>query len=178
MANGTDERLQAEREMSGNIGALKGEPVQLMENSQGQVAATHTVETEEPTRLVADYIGIQQSDVEEDGAGVAIVASAPRLEPPVPPVTVESRPAASPVLPSYPVGRGVSLPFGQLLPRCARCNCRALITLTHHSTSETNRVLCLDHGLSWTSDTKDLVLLKRYSFISPEHEAAIRAFLA
>ena len=178
MANGTDERLQAEKEMSGNIGALEGEPAQFMENSQGQVAATPTIETRAATRLVAGRIGMQQSDVKEDDTGIAIVAPAPKLEPPAPPVTLGSRPAASLVLPSYPVGRGVSLPFGQLLPRCARCSYRALITLTRHSTSGTNRVLCLDHGLSWTSYTEDLVLLKRYSFISPEHEVAIRAFLA
>jgi len=176
VAHGIDGRMQAE-EMSGNIGALEGEPAQFMENSQG-VAATHTVETGAATRLMADHIGMQQGDLEEDDSGVVIIASVPMLEPSVSPVTNGSRPTASLVLPSYPVGRGVSLPFGQLLPRCARCNCRALITLTHHSNTGTNRVLCLDHGLRWTSNTEDLVLLKRYSFISPEHEAAIRAFLA
>ena len=178
MAHGIDGRMQAEEEISGNIGALEGEPVQFMENSQGHVAATHAIETGATMPLMADHIGMQQGDLEEDDTGVTIIASAPIPEPPVSPVTNGSQPAASLVLPSYPVGRGVSLPFGQLLPPCARCNCHALITLTRHSNTGTNRVLCLDHGLRYTSYIEDLVPLKRYSFISPEHESAIRAFLA
>jgi len=182
VAKGVDEGLQVEDEVSGNVDALKGEPAQFMENSQGEVAATNGM---------ADHMGSQQGDVEKDDNGVEITASAPKPNPPVslvnekiegaPSASVGSRPAASLVVPSYPVGRGVSLPFAQLLPRCARCNCHALIAMTHHSDPGKDRVLCLDHGLLWTSDTEDLVLLKawnRYSFISPGHETAIRAFLA
>ena len=169
----------------------KGELAQLIANSLREVAATLTVETGATTWPMADDTGMQQGDLEEDDNGVAITTPAPKPKPPVAPVnekiegaapvTVESRPAAPLVLPSYPVGRGVSLPFGQSLPRCARCNCSALIAMTHRYDPGKNRVLCLDHGLLWTSDTKDLVLLKawnRYSFISPEHGAAIRAFVA
>jgi len=191
VAKGVDEGLQVEEEVSGNVDALKEEPAQFMENSQGEVAATNRIETREATWLMSDHMGSQQGDVEKDDNGVEITASAPKPNPPVslvnekiegaPSATVGSRPAESLVVPSYPVGRGVSLPFAQLLPRCARCNYHALIAMAHHSDPGKDRVLCLDHGLLWTSDTEDLVLLKawnRYSFISPGHETAIRAFLA
>ena len=88
--------------------------------------------------------------------------------------------AASPVIPSYPVGRGISLPFGQLLPKCDACSCNALITWYRPCNPKKNGVVCLDHGLTEGTATRDLVLLKwknRFRFISPEHEAAIRAFL-
>ena len=104
----------------------------------------------------------------------------------------ESGPAASTVLPSYPVGRGIFLPSdqllsGQLLPPCEKCGCRALIARVSNSNSFKNGVLCLDHGLEEDSITRCLVVravaqTKKksvvYRFISPEHEAAIRAFLA
>jgi len=165
-----------------------------MRNSQREVAGTSTVETGSKTWQMANNIGIQLGDPEKtDDGGVAITTSTPILNAKhpvtpaneklevVPPEIVGSGPAASPALPSYPVGRGISLPFGQLLPRCAKCKCNALIAMTHRSNPERNCVLCLDHGLLGNSVTRDLILLRawnRYSFISPEHEAAIRAFLA
>ena len=165
-----------------------------MRDSQRGVAGTRTIETGVKTWRTANNIGIQQGDPEKaDVASVAITTSALNAKHPVapaneklevvPPATVGSEPAASPSLPSYPVGRGISLSFGQLLPRCAKsqCKCNALIAMTHRSNPERNCVLCLDHGLLGNSVTRDLVLLKawnRYSFISPEHEAAIRAVLA
>jgi len=189
----SDGERSVEEEVSVNVGALIGEPAQFMENSQGEAAAINRIETGGATWLMAHHMGSQQGDLEGDDNGVAITASAPKPKPPVSPVnekiegaapvTVGLRPAASEshVVPSYPVGRGISLPFSQLLPRCARCNCHALIAMTHRSDPGKDRVLCLDHGLLWTSDTEDLVLLKawnQYSFISPVHETAIRAFLA
>ena len=95
--------------------------------------------------------------------------------------------AALTALPSYPVGRGISLPFGQLLPKCDACSCNALIAWRGREKKLGKKkgrgVLCLDHGLEENSTTRDLVILtldryRRYSFISPEHEAAIRAVLA
>ena len=165
----------------------KGEPAQQMKNNQREVAGTRTVETGANTWRMANNIGIQQGDPEnKDGDGEAIttftftstqhpVAPADEDLEVVPPVTVVSGPAASPALPSYPVGRGISLPFGQLLPRCAtrKCDCNALIAMTNTSNPERNCVLCLDHGLVDRLKTR-----KQCSFISPEHKAAIQAFLA
>jgi hypothetical protein len=142
---------------------------------------------------IANNNGIQQGDSEkEDDDGVATMTSTSTLnaERPVTPASeklevvppaVGSGLAAFPALPCYPVGRGISLPFGQSLPRCAFCNCNALIAMRHRSEAE--RVWCLEHGLLGKSDTRDLILLPpwcdwRFSFISPEHEAAIRAFVA
>jgi hypothetical protein len=165
--------MQAEEEVPGITCTPKGELAQLIANSLREVAAMLTVETGAATWFMADNTGIQQGDLEDNDNGVAIIAPAPKPKPPVTPVneeievvapvTVRSRPAASLALPSYSVGRGVSLPFGQSLPQCARCNCSALITMTHRSDPGKNRVLCLDHGLLWTSDTKDLVLLKAWN---------------
>ena len=116
---------------------------------------------------MANNTGIQQDGPEkEDDDGVAItplnakdpVAPATEKLEIVTPVTIGSEPAAlaSPALPSYPVGRGIFLPFGQLLPRCAKCNCNALIAMTHPK-PEGNCVLCLDHGLLDSSVTRDLI---------------------
>jgi len=168
-----------------------------MRNNQREVAGTCTVETGANTWRMTNNIRIQRGDPEtpetEDDDGVAITTSTLNTKHPVapaneelevvPPVTVVSGPAASPALPSYPVGRGISLPFGQLLPRCAKCNCNALIAITSRSNPRKKCVLCLDHGLLGSSDTQALILSNalsnyRYSFISPEHEVAIRAFLA
>ena len=181
--------------MPGNIGVREGEPVQKMKSSQQEVAGTRTFETGAKTWRMANNIRMQRGDPEkEDDDGVAITTFtstlndkhlvAPTNDEVVPRLAVGSGPPASPALPSYPVGRGISLPFGQLLPRCAMCNCGALISMTHRSNPEIKCVLCLDHGLLGSSVTRDLILLNvtwnryRYSFISPEHEAAIRAFLA
>lgn len=167
----------------------KGELAQQTKNSQREVTGTRTVETGAKTWQMTNNIGLQQGD----GDGLAITTSAPTLnaEHPVapanekfeivPPVTVGSGPAASPALPSYPVGREISLPFGQLLPGCAKCNCSALIAKKHPSKPEKNCVLCLDHGLQGDSVTRDLILKqprKWYGFISTEHKAAIQAVLS
>jgi len=171
-----------------------GEPAQQMKNSQQEVAETRTVETGAKTWQMVDNIGIPRGDPEKaDDDCVAIimptsildvehtVAPANEKVEVVPPETIGSGPAASPAHPSYPVGRGISLPFGQSLPQCARCKFNALIAMTHRSNPEKNCVLCLDHGL-FGSVTRDLTLFRGwseyFSFISPEHEAAIRAFLA
>ena len=174
------------------MGVLKGGPAWLVKSSREEVAETCIVKTgKEP--LMIDNIEKQRGDPEEDNNGVAIGTSTPNSRPPatpaneklagVPPVTGGPGSAASPVLPSYPVGRGVSLPFGRLLPGCyCRCSCKALIVWSHTSDPGQNGFMCLDHGLQGNSATRDLVLKKnppyQYSFISPEHEAAIRAFLA
>ena len=186
--------------MPGNISVKKREPAQQMKNNQREVAETRTVKTRAKKARTAKNKAIQQGDPEmEDGDGAATITPTPALngKPPVIPANekleavspeiVGSESAASPALPSYPVGRGISLPFGQSLPRCARCSCCALIAVKHPFTPETNHVLCLDHGLLRNSATRDLILLKgpqwgmspqSYNFISPEHEAAIRVFLA
>jgi hypothetical protein len=43
-------------------------------------------------------------------------------------------------------------------------------------------VVCLDHGLGKYSGIRDLELMwtieRRYRFITPDHEAALRGFLA
>ena len=101
----------------------------------------------------------------------------------MPPEMSGPGPAASPVLPSYSVGQGVSLPFGQLLPQCHSCSNSALIAWSGRSDPKDTGVLCLDHGLIFGSglDVRDLALAwcvkYRYRFISPEHETALRAFL-
>ena len=176
---------------------LKGEPARLMKNSRGAVAATRVVKTgKEGSKLRINNIGIQQGDPEEDDNGVAIGTSTPDSRPPataaneklsaVPPVTSMLGSAASPVpvLPSYPVGRGISLPFGRLLPKCSwsSCSCNALIIWRSLIDTKQNGVVCLDHGLQENSVTRNLDLKGlnhfKYTFTSPEHEIAIRAFLA
>jgi len=130
--------------------------------------------------------GVQRGDPEEDDNGT----STPNSEPPAtpanerlagaPPVTSGPGSAVSPVLPSYPVGRGISLPFGQLLPKCDTCSCNALITWRRDGNPKKHGVVCLDHGLEAYLPARDLALRSwknEYIFISPEHEAAIRAFL-
>jgi hypothetical protein len=174
---------------------LKGEPTQPTKKRRGhrgKVAATGIVNTGKEA-LMINNIGTQRGDPEEDDNGVGICRSTPNSKSPASPVNkkltglspVTSGPApgsaASPVLPCYSVGRGVSLPFGQLLPQCSECNWghRALIVWSSRSDPKKTGVVCLDHGLS---NLRDLVLTwdvkRRYHFISPEHEAALRAFLA
>ena len=164
-----------------------------MKKSRGEVATTRTVETGAGT-LLTDNMGIPQGDPKDD-IGVAIGTSTPNHKPPATPSNEEPgdvRPVtsrsgstgrtASPVLPSYHVGRKISLPFGHFLPRCVMCDCCALIVRTRGSNSKHKGFLCLDHGLSETSVTRDLDLRSgvknRYAFISPEHKAAIRALFA
>ena len=142
--------------------------------------------------LMSDKPGIKQGDPERADIGVAIGTSTPNRKPPavpadeelagVHPVSSVSGSTASVVLPSYPVGRKIALPFGQLLPLCevSGCDCRAVIVKTRGSNFEYQCVVCLDHGLEEYSKTRDLVLRSglKYHFISPEHEAAIRASFA
>ena len=174
---------------------LKGEPARLTKNgpgSQREVAARGIVETGKEVLMINNK-GIQRSDPKEDDNSVAICTSTPSPQPPaapanelagVPPETSGPGSAASPVLPSYSVGKGVSLPFGQLLPQCSECSCNALIFWSDRSDPKENGFVCLSHGLdtSGWSDVRHLGLewnvKRRYRFISPEHEAAIRAFLA
>ena len=176
------------------MGVLKGEPTRLMKNGWGKVAATRIVKTGTKASIL-NNIGIQRGNPEEDYNSVAICTTTPNSQPPatpanekvadLPPVASSLGSVASPVLPSYTVGRGISLPFGQLLPKCNRndCNCNALIAWSHDSDTTSNGVLCLDHGLEEKSATRDLLVKNflggyRCSFITPEHEVAIRAFLA
>jgi hypothetical protein len=49
--------LQAEKELSGNTNALKGEPAQLVKNSRGEVATAETGKE----MLMTDNIGIGQA---------------------------------------------------------------------------------------------------------------------
>ena len=164
-----------------------------MKNSRGAVAATRIVKTgTEALRI--NNTGVQRGDPEEDDNGVSIGTYTINSKPPattandklsgVPPVTSRPRSPASPVLHSYPVGRGVSLPFGRLLPKCdwSNCSCNALIIWRSVNDTKRNGVVCLDHGLQEDLPTQDLHMKRlsvfRYEFISPEHEAAIRAFLA
>ena len=171
---------------------LKGEPARLMMNSRGAVAATHIVRRGKEALRIKN-IGIQRGTPEADDNGVAIGTSTPDSRPPataaneklagLPPVTSRPGSSATPALPSYPVGRGISLPFGRL-PKCnwSSCSCNALIVWRSRFDIKQNGVVCLDHGLTEGSVTQDLYLknLLRfyYEFISPEHEAAIRTFLA
>ena len=138
-------------------------------------------------------MGVQRDDPGEDDNGVATCTPTPnykRLAAPaneeltgLSPVTSGPTPgsAESPVLPCYSVGRGVSLPFSQLLPQCGECNCNALIAWSGRSDPKETGVVCLNHGL-YFSDVRNLTLNwtvnRRYRFISPEHEAALRAFIA
>jgi hypothetical protein len=173
---------------------LKGEPAQLKKNgrgSRGEEAATSIVETGKEA-LTTNNTGIQGGDPEEDDNGVAICTPTHKSKPPagpsneelagVPPVTDGPGSAASTALPCYSVGREIFLPFGQVLPQCHHCTCSALIAWSGRSDPKATGVVCLDHGLKKGSKIPDLVLrweIKwRFRFISPEHEAALRAFLA
>ena len=165
-----------------------------MKNSRGAVAATRVVKTGKKT-LRINEIGTQRGDPEEDDNSVSIGTSTINSKPPatadnekladVPPGTSRPESPASPVLRSYPVGRGISLPFDRSLPKCSwsSCSCNALIVWRSHSDIRQNGVVCLDHGLLEESEdwpTRNLYLKSssfRYEFISPEHDAAIRAFL-
>ena len=173
---------------------LKGEPTQPTKKRRGhrgKVAATGIVNTGREASIINNIV-IQRGDREEGDNDVANCTSTLSSQPPaapineelagMPPVTSELGPAESLVLPCYSVGRGVSLPFGQLLPQCCECSCNALIARINRSDSKETGVVCLDHGLHPYPDIQDLKLWwtmeYRYRFISPEHEAAIRAFLA
>ena len=159
-----------------------------METNQGVVAARTVGKGAEA--WMADSIGIQRGDPEEGDNDIAVTESAPNPKPPA--ASTNEKPTgirvinrsssnASSKLPSHPVGRGVLLPFNQTLPRCRSCCSSALITRTRRSDPTNTGFVCLDHGLKGTSVTRDLVLLQAkrnlFTFISPQHEAAIRAFL-
>jgi hypothetical protein len=174
-------------------------PAHLTKNGRRKrrrgVAATHIVGTGEDAPMI-NNMGVQRDDTEEDDNGVAICTPTPnskRLAAPaneeltgLSPVTSGPTPGSAepPVLPCYSVGWGVSLPFGQSLPQCreydySNCSNKALIAWSSRSDPKETGVVCLGHGLS---NIQDLVLkwdvCRRYRFISPEHEAALRAFLA
>jgi len=190
-----DERSQAEEDAPRNMSVLKGESARLMKNSRGAVAATRVVETSTEALMMSN-IGIRWGDPEEDNDSIAIGTSTTNSKPPataanekfagLPPGTSRPVSPAPPLLPSYPVGRGISLPFGRFLPKCdwSSCSCNALIVWRSHLDTKQSGVVCLDHGLKEDSATQDLSLKNipyasfRYDFISPEHEAVIRAFLA
>ena len=173
---------------------LKGKPAQHSKKRRGnwgEATATGIVETGKEA-LMINNVGIQgaRDDPKEDGNDVAIRTSASDSKPPatpandeltgVPPVASGPESAASPVLPYYSVGWGISLPFAQLLPQCSECNCSALIAWSNRSDPKENGVVCVAHGLD--PGIRDLKLKwtmkRRYRFISQEHEAALRAFLA
>jgi hypothetical protein len=173
---------------------LKGGPAQRAKKrrgNRGEVAATGIVETEKKA-LMINNIGIQRGDPEEDDDGVANCTSTLSSQPPaaptneelagVPPVTSGLGSTASPVLHRYSVGKGIFLPFGQVLPQCPHCSCKAVIAWSNRSDPKENGVRCLDHGLVNGSDIRALMLpwdiVHRYRFISPEHEAALREYLA
>ena len=142
---------------------------------------------------MADSIGIKPGDPKEDDNDIAVTGSTPNPEPPaacasekpasITQVTHMSGSDASSMLPSYPVGRGIIFPFNQTLPKCGMCRCSALITKTRRSDPSKIGFLCLGHGLDVTSAARDLVFSQAHAkkhictFISPQHEAAIRAFL-
>ena len=143
-----------------------------------------------PWRRGSIYSGRERRRYNTCVSVYGIRASMPNSRPPATPTNeklagvspVRSRPlsAASPVLPSYHVGRGISLPFGRLLPECYRCSCNALIAWSLPFDPKECSGICLNHSLQDNSAIRDLVKdvpFYRYSFISPEHEAAIRAFL-
>ena len=171
---------------------MKGEPTQRTKRRRGHrgdVAATSIVDTEKEASII-NNICTQRGDYEEDdNRGVKSCTSTLSSQPPtaptneelagVTPVTSELGPAASPVLPCYSVGRGISLPFGQVLPKCSECSYKALIAWSSRSDPKETGVVCLSHGVS---NIRDLVLTwdvnRRYRFISREHEAALRAFLS
>jgi len=181
--SGIDESLQADEEAPGNMGVLKGEPARFMKSNQGVVA----------TRTVGTGVGALMTDSMDDN-DIAVTRSTSNPKPPaastneklatITPVANISGPGTLSVLPPYPVGRGIFLPFNQTLPKCEMCRCTsALITRTRRSDPCNTVFLCLGHGLDVTSATHDLVLCQLtkkylYSFISPQHEAAIRAVLA
>jgi hypothetical protein len=192
--DGTDECVQVEGGAPRNMSILKGKPAQRTKKrrgNRGEVAATGIVETGKEA-LMINNIGIQPGDPEEDDNRVANCTSTLCSQPPaapaneelagVPPVTSELGSAESPVLPCYSVGRGISLPFGQVLPQCSHCSCKALIAWSNRSNPKENGLLCLDHGLVKTSNIRELSLPwffeRPYRFISPEYEAALREFLA
>ena len=191
---GLTECVQASGEVPGNMSMLKGEPGQRTKKrwgNRGAVAATRMAKKGKEA-LMINNIGIQRDDPEEDDNGVAICRFTPNSKSPtspaneepagVPPVTREPESAASPVLPCYSVGRGVSLPFGQLLPQCSDCSNNALIAWSGRSDPKETGFVCLAHGLEYGSDVRNMALNwtpnRRYRFISPEHEAALRAFVA
>jgi len=153
-----------------------------MGNRQG-VVATRTV-GKEAEAWMADSV---------EGNDITVTESTPNPKPPAAStnekltladirVVNRSSPNASSKRPSHPVGRGILLPFNQTLPRCRSCQSSALIIRTRRSDPTNTGFVCLDHGLKGTSATRDLVLLQAkrsvFTFISPQHEAAIRAFLA
>ena len=152
--------MQAEKDAPVNMSVLKGKLAWLMKNSQGAVAAMRIVKTGKEG-LRTNNIGIQQGDPKEDDDGVAIGMSTPNSKPPastanekltgVPPVTSMPGSATSLVLPSYPMGRGISLPgpFSQLLPKCSwsGCSCNALIIWRSLLDTKQNGFVCLDHSL-------------------------------
>ena len=184
--------MQAEGEALGNVSMLKGEPTprtKKRRGHRGEVAARGIADTDKEASIIHN-IGTQRGDYkEDDNHGVESCTSTLRSQPPttptneelagVTPVTSELGPAASQVLPCYSVGRGISLPFGQVLPKCSECSHKALIAWSSRSDPKQTGVVCLYHGLS---NIRDLVLTwdvnRRYRFISREHEAALRAFLA
>jgi hypothetical protein len=195
--DGIYECLQAGDFAPGNMSVLKVKPAHLTKNGRkscrGKVAATHIVKTGKEA-LMINNMGIQRDDPEEDdNDGVAICTPKPNSKLPASRANEEltglstvTGPApgssVSPVLPCYSVGWGVSLPFGQSLPQCSECSDNALIARISRSDPEENGVVCLHHGLQEYTNIRDLKLLwtmkYRYRFISPKHEAAIRAFLA
>jgi hypothetical protein len=194
--DGIDERLQAVEGSPGHVIVLKGEPAQATKKrrgNRGKVAATGIVDRGKKVLMNNNNIGTQRGDREEDDNSVANCASTLSSQPPaapaneeltgVSPVTSEPGSAASEspaVLPCYSVGKGVFLPFGQLLHQCCHCRLNALIAWSNRSNPAENGVVCLEHGLA-NNYIRDLVLRWsvecRYRFISPEHEAALRAFL-
>ena len=193
--DGIDERLQAEEGAPRNMSVLKGERAQLAKNglgNQGEVAATPIVKTGKEA-LTINNIGIQPGGREEDENGIAICTSTSYFKTPTTPAneelvvvgvlpeTSEPESAPPPVLPCYSVGKGISLPFSQVLPQCSECNSSALIVRSSRSDAKENGVVCLDHGLTRHTDVRRLAMIwsieRRYRFISPDHEAAIRAFL-
>ena len=136
-------------------------------------------------------MGIQRDDPEENDNGVAIYTPTPNSKRLATPANEEltgssplmsgptPRSAESSVLPCYSVGWGVSLPFGQSLPQCSECSDNALIAWSSRSDPKETGAVCLDHGLS---NIRELILKwdvkRRYRFISPRHEAALRELLA
>jgi len=171
------------------------ESAQLMENSRGDVAATWTAEAGAASRRMANMgRGGPKEDDSRWCHGINInpyVHTQPRTDPCLRQrearrcLSGGSEPATSPMLTSYSVGRGISLPFRRLrLPWCDKCDCHASIARTHPSDPCNNWHLVLE---TWSSHVfryprlGPMVLLKgaqQYTFFSTGHEAAIRAFLA
>ena len=161
-----------------------------MKDSQAEVSVTRITGTGEDA-LMVNNVEIQQGYPKEDDICVANCMSTPNSKSPANPpmrnlqVSTPDHPATSgpgsAVLPSYPVGRGISLSFGQLLPKCDFCSFNALIAWSDGFDPKQNGFMCLNHGLQENSATRDLVLKQnppfRYCYISPTHEAAMQAFL-